>query len=151
MLEPEFLFTFTKEQKQTPKINTMSIFTKIIDGEIPCYKVAEDDNFIAFLDINPNAKGHTLVVPKREVNKLFDLTKDEYLSLMGFSYRVAKALEKAVPCNRVGQSVIGLEVPHVHVHLIPLNAMADIQFVQKVKLSKEEFVALAESISSKFE
>ncbi len=129
----------------------MSIFTKIIEGEIPCYKVAEDDNYIAFLDINPNAKGHTLVVPKKEVNKLFDLSKDEYLSLMDFSYRVAKALEKAVPCNRVGQSVIGLEVPHVHVHLIPLNAMADIQFNQKVKLSNDEFVGLAKSIADKFE
>ncbi len=129
----------------------MSVFTKIITGEIPSYKVAEDDNFIAFLDINPNAKGHTLVVPKKEVNKLFDLSKDEYLSLMDFSYRVAKALEKAVPCKRVGQSVIGLEVPHVHVHLIPLNAMADIQFHQKVKLSNNEFVGLAKSISDKFE
>ena len=128
----------------------MSIFTKIIDGEIPCYKVAEDDNFIAFLDINPNAKGHTLVVPKKEVNKLFDLSKEEYLNLMDFSYRVAKALEEAVPCNRVGQSVIGLEVPHVHVHLIPLNVMADIQFSQKVKLTNDEFVALAESVASKF-
>jgi histidine triad (HIT) family protein len=129
----------------------MSIFTKIIEGEIPCYKVAEDNNYIAFLDINPNAKGHTLVVPKKEVNKLFDLSKQEYLDLMDFSYRVAKALEKAVPCNRVGQSVIGLEVPHVHVHLIPLNAMADIQFHQKVKLTNNEFVGLAESIFSKFE
>ena len=129
----------------------MSVFTKIITGEIPSYKVAEDDNYIAFLDINPNAKGHTLVVPKKEVNKLFDLSKEEYLSLMDFSYRVAKALEKAVPCNRVGQSVIGLEVPHVHVHLIPLNAMADIQFHQKVKLSNDEFVGLAKSISDKFE
>ncbi len=129
----------------------MSVFTKIITGEIPSYKVAEDDNFIAFLDINPNAKGHTLVVPKKEVNKLFDLSKEEYLSLMDFSYRVAKALEKAVPCNRVGQSVIGLEVPHVHVHLIPLNAMADIQFHQKIKLSNDEFVGLAKSISDKFE
>jgi histidine triad (HIT) family protein len=129
----------------------MSVFTKIITGEIPSYKVAEDDNYIAFLDINPNAKGHTLVVPKKEVNKLFDLSKEEYLSLMDFSFRVAKALEKAVPCNRVGQSVIGLEVPHVHVHLIPLNAMADIQFHQKVKLSNDEFVGLAKSISDKFE
>ena len=129
----------------------MSIFTKIITGEIPSYKVAEDANFIAFLDINPNAKGHTLVVPKKEVNKIFDLSKEEYTQLMDFSYRVAKALEKAVPCNRVGQSVIGLEVPHVHVHLIPLNAMADIQFHQKVKLSNDEFIELAKSIADKFE
>ncbi|MEE9408330.1 MAG: HIT family protein [Polaribacter sp.] len=129
----------------------MSVFTKIITGEIPSYKIAEDDNFIAFLDINPNAKGHTLVVPKKEVNKLFDLTLEEYQELMTFSYRVAKALEKAVPCLRIGMSVIGLEVPHVHVHLIPLNAMADIQFAQKVKLTNDEFVALAESIANKFE
>ena len=129
----------------------MSIFTKIIEGEIPCYKVAEDDNYIAFLDINPNAKGHTLVVPKKEENKLFDLSKEDYLSLMDFSYRVAKALEKAVSCKRVCMSVIGLEVPHVHVHLVPTNQMADIQFTQKVKLTNEEFVALAASILSKFE
>ena len=129
----------------------MSIFTKIIEGEIPCYKVAEDDNYIAFLDINPNAKGHTLVVPKKEENKLFDLSKEDYLSLMDFSYRVAEALEKAVSCKRVCMSVIGLEVPHVHVHLVPTNQMADIQFTQKVKLTNEEFVALAASILSKFE
>ncbi|MCD8401065.1 HIT family protein [Tenacibaculum finnmarkense] len=128
-----------------------SIFTKIISGEIPSYKVAENDNFIAFLDINPNAKGHTLVVPKKEENKIFDLSKQEYTELMDFSYRVAKAIEKAVPCKRVGMSVIGLEVPHVHVHLIPLNAMADIQFKEKVKLSEEEFLALTENISSYFE
>jgi histidine triad (HIT) family protein len=129
----------------------MSVFTKIIEGEIPCYKVAEDENFIAFLDINPNAPGHTLVVPKKEENKLFDLSQDAYTNLMNFSYRVAKALEKTVPCNRVGMSVIGLEVPHIHVHLIPLNAMADIQFKQKVTLSKDAFVALAENIAVNFE
>lgn len=129
----------------------MSIFTKIITGEIPSYKVAEDDNFIAFLDINPNAKGHTLVVPKKEENKIFDLSKDDYSALMDFSYRVAKALEKAVVCKRIGMSVIGLEVPHVHVHLVPINEMADIQFTQKVKLTTDEFVGLAESISSNFE
>ena len=128
----------------------MSIFTKIINGEIPCYKVAENNDFIAFLDINPNAKGHTLVVPKKEENKIFDLSKDEYLSLMDFSYKVAKALEKAVSCNRVGLSVIGLEVPHVHVHLIPINNMADMQFVKKEKLTNDEFVALAESIAENF-
>jgi histidine triad (HIT) family protein len=129
----------------------MSIFTKIITGEIPSYKVAEEDNFIAFLDINPNAKGHTLVVPKKEENKIFDLSKDDYSALMNFSYRVAKALEKTVVCKRIGMSVIGLEVPHVHVHLVPLNEMADIQFSQKVKLTTDEFVGLAESISSNFE
>ncbi|WP_299121796.1 HIT family protein [uncultured Tenacibaculum sp.] len=128
-----------------------SIFTKIVSGEIPSYKIAEDENYFAFLDINPNAKGHTLVIPKREENKLFDLSKEEYDGLMSFSYRVAKAIEKTIPCKRVGMSVIGLEVPHVHVHLIPLNAMSDIQFIEKVKLSKEEFVELAEGISSNFE
>ncbi len=125
-----------------------SIFTKIITGEIPCYKVAEDDNFFAFLDINPNAKGHTLVVPKKEVNKLFDLEEDTYNGLMHFSRRVAIALEKAVPCKRVGVSVIGLEVPHVHVHLIPLNSMNDIDFKHKVSLKPTEFEEIATAISS---
>ncbi|AOW17591.1 HIT family protein [Polaribacter vadi] len=129
----------------------MSIFTKIITGEIPSYKVAENEDFIAFLDINPNAKGHTLVVPKKEENKIFDLSKEAYSNLMDFSYRVAKALEKAVPCKRIGMSVIGLEVPHVHVHLVPTNVMSDMQFTHKVNLSSEEFVALAEQISKEFE
>ena len=128
----------------------MSVFTKIITGEIPSYKVAENDDFVAFLDINPNAKGHTLVVPKKEENKIFNLSRVEYQKLMDFSYTVAKALEKAVPCKRVGMSVIGLEVPHVHVHLVPLNEMADIQFSQKVKLTDFEFKALAKSIAVKF-
>ncbi|QXP72011.1 HIT family protein [Polaribacter sp. R2A056_3_33] len=114
-------------------------------------RAVEDDNYIAFLDINLNAKGHTLVVPKKEENKLFDLSKEDYLSLMDFSYRVAEALEKAVSCKRFCMSVIGLEVPHVHVHLVPTNAMADMQFSQKVKLTNDEFVALAASILSKFE
>ena len=118
-----------------------TIFTKIINGEIPSYKVAEDDNFYAFLDINPNAKGHTLVVPKLEENKLFDLPEKSYMELMQFSRKVALAIEKAVPCKRVGMAVIGLEVPHVHVHLIPLNNMEDIQFVKKAKLESEEFIA----------
>jgi histidine triad (HIT) family protein len=129
----------------------MSIFTKIITGEIPSYKVAEDDNYIAFLDINPNAKGHTLVVPKKEENKIFDLSKNEYSNLMDFSYRVAKAIEKAVPCKRIGMSVIGLEVPHVHVHLVPTNKMVDMQFTHKVTLSKDEYIALADRISKNFE
>ena len=128
----------------------MSVFTKIINGEIPSYKVAEDANFIAFLDINPNAKGHTLVVPKKEENKLFDLSKTEYISLMDFSYRVAKAIEKAVDCKRIGMSVIGLEVPHVHVHLIPINQMADMQFQEKVALTDDEFKGLANNISANF-
>lgn len=128
----------------------MSIFTKVINGEIPSYKVAENNDFIAFLDINPNAKGHTLVVPKKEENKIFDLSKDEYSALMDFSYSIAKALEKTIACKRIGMSVIGLEVPHVHVHLIPINVMADMQFQQKVKMSNDEFVELAKKISQNF-
>ena len=123
-----------------------SIFTKIINGQIPSYKIAENDDFFAFLDINPNAKGHTLVIPKKEVNKLFDLDEETYTGLMAFARKVAIALEKAVPCKRVGVSVIGLEVPHVHVHLIPLNSMSDIDFKHKVSLQKEEFETLATSI-----
>ena len=128
----------------------MSIFTKIILGEIPSYKVAEDKNFLAFLDINPNTKGHTLVIPKKEVNKLFDLDKEAYLELMDFSYRVAKAIEKTIPCKRVGMSVIGLEVPHVHVHLIPINSMNNMRFIEKEKLTTNEFNSLAREISSNF-
>ena len=125
----------------------MSIFTKIINGEIPCYKVAEDNEFIAFLDINPNAKGHTLCVPKKEVNKILDLEEDLYLRLMNFSRKVGIALEKTIPCKRVGMAVIGLEVPHVHVHLIPLNEMKEMTFAHKVTLSPEEFNDLAEAIN----
>ena len=124
-----------------------SVFTKIINGEIPCYKVAEDDNFFAFLDINPNAKGHTLCVPKKEVNNIFDLDEDTYNGLMAFSRKVAIALEKVVECERIGMTVIGLEVPHVHVHLIPLTTMEDARFTTKASLEKEEFEALAKAIS----
>ncbi len=123
-----------------------SIFTKIIDGEIPCYKVTEDDNFIAFLDINPNARGHTLCIPKKEINRIFDMEEAHYLDLMKFSRKVAKALEKTVSCDRVGVSVIGLEVPHVHVHLIPINEMKEMTFQHKVELTTEEMEALAEAI-----
>ncbi|WP_292948079.1 HIT family protein [Olleya sp. UBA1516] len=125
-----------------------SIFTKIVNGEIPCYKVAETEDFLAFLDVNPNAKGHTLCIPKKEVNKLFDLDEATYTALMLFSRKVAIALEKAVPCKRVGVSVIGLEVPHVHVHLIPLNTMEDARFINKVSLQKEDFEALAKAIAA---
>jgi histidine triad (HIT) family protein len=124
-----------------------SIFTKIINGEIPCYKIAEDENYLAFLDVNPNAKGHTLCVPKQEINKIFDMDETLYLGLMQFSRKVAIALEKTVPCKRVGVAVIGLEVPHTHVHLIPLNQMEDMRFQNKVTLTKEEFEALAKAIS----
>jgi len=123
-----------------------SIFTKIIDGKIPCYKVTEDDNFIAFLDINPNARGHTLCIPKKEINRIFDMEEAHYLDLMKFSRKVAKALEKTVSCDRVGVSVIGLEVPHVHVHLIPINEMKEMTFQHKVELTTEEMEALAEAI-----
>lgn len=124
-----------------------TIFTKIVNGEIPAYKVAEDDNFLAFLDVNPNAKGHTLCIPKQEINKIFDMDEQLYTGLMQFAYKVAHAIEKTVPCKRVGMAVVGLEVPHVHVHLIPLNDMDDFRFINKVKLEKEEFQALADSIS----
>jgi histidine triad (HIT) family protein len=125
-----------------------SIFTKIIKGEIPCYKIAEDDNFLAFLDVNPNAKGHTLCVPKQEIDKIFDIDDDLYLGLMQFSKKIAIALEKSVPCKRIGMAVIGLEVPHAHVHLIPLNEMGEMTFKHKVSLTKEEFEALAKSIKA---
>ena len=125
-----------------------SIFTKIINGEIPCYKIAEDDDFFAFFDINPNAKGHTLCIPKKEVNKIFDLDEELYHGLMAFSRKVAIALEKAVSCKRVGMAAIGLEVPHVHVHLIPLNDMTEMTFKHKVNLSKAEFEELASKVRS---
>jgi len=126
-----------------------SIFTQIIQGEIPCYKIAENSDFIAFLDVNPNVKGHTLVVPKKEVNKLFDLEKKLYDGLMSFSREVAIAMEKAIPCKRIGMSVIGLEVPHVHVHLIPLQEMKDIQFQKKELISSEEMQKTAKLIADK--
>lgn len=127
-----------------------SIFSKIISGELPSYKVAETEEFLAFLDINPNVKGHTLCIPKKEVNKLFDLDKETYAGLMEFSRKVAIALEKVIPCKRVGMTVIGLEVPHVHVHLIPLNAMGDMNFAQKKKFSKEEFQQIADNVKAAF-
>ncbi len=128
-----------------------SIFTKIINGEIPCYKIAEDENFFAFLDINPNAKGHTLCVPKNEVDKILDLDEATYMGLMAFSRKIGKALEAAVDCKRVGMTVIGLEVPHVHVHLIPLNSVHDATFQHKVAMTPEEFEDTAKSIRSKIE
>lgn len=127
-----------------------TLFTKIISGEIPSYKVAETDDFLAFLDINPNAKGHTLCIPKKEVDKIFDLDEVTYLALMQFSRRVALAIEKAVPCKRIGLTVIGLEVPHAHVHLIPLHSMENARFTQKEQLSEEEFKAVAAKIRSHF-
>lgn len=128
-----------------------SIFTKIINGEIPCYKIAENENYLAFLDINPNAKGHTLCIPKKEVDKIMDLDETSYLGLMAFSRKVGKAIEAVIDCKRVGITVIGLEVPHVHVHLIPLNTMEDARFIKKVSLSMEEFELVAKKIRSKIE
>ncbi|MGL3001737.1 HIT family protein [Flavobacterium sp. RSSB_23] len=123
-----------------------SIFTKIVNAEIPCYKVAEEEQFLAFLDVNPNAAGHTLCIPKQEIDKLFDMDEQLYLGLMRFSKKVAAALEKTVPCERIGMAVIGLEVPHAHVHLIPINEMNEMRFQNKVALTKEEFETLATKI-----
>ena len=123
-----------------------SIFTKIINGELPAYKIAEDDKFLAFLDVNPNAKGHTLCIPKQEINKIFEMDESLYLELMQFSRKIAIALEQAVDCKRVGMAVVGLEVPHVHVHLIPLNEMDEMRFSNKVKLEKEEFENIVKDV-----
>lgn len=125
-----------------------SIFTKIINGEIPCYKIAEDENYLAFLDVNPNTKGHTLCIPKEEINKIFDMEEEHYLGLMKFSRKIAKALEKTIECKRIGVAVVGLEVPHTHVHLIPLQDMDDMRFQRKTSLTKEEFETLAKAIQN---
>ena len=125
-----------------------SLFSKIVKGQIPCYKVAETNDFLAFLDINPNAKGHTLCIPKKEIDELFELDNNTYNGLMKFSREVAIALKKTIPCKRIGMSVIGLEVPHVHVHLIPINSMEDMQFIKKLdKQTPSEFREVAEAIS----
>ena len=126
-----------------------SIFSKIIAREIPAHIVAEDDQHIAFLDVSPVAKGHTLVVPKREDDYIFDRSDDELAALMAFAKRVAKAVQKVVPCRRIGVSVIGLEVPHTHVHLIPIHSVSDMTFTnERLKLSQEEFTELAKSIKA---
>lgn len=128
-----------------------TIFSKIIAGEIPSYKVAEDDRFYAFLDINPLAKGHTLVVPKREVDYIYDLTDEELAAMHVFAKHVALAIQKAFPCKKVGEAVIGLEVPHAHIHLIPMQSEKDMLFSNpKLKLTDEEFRAVAEAIRSAF-
>ncbi|WP_347159000.1 HIT family protein [Pontibacter chitinilyticus] len=128
-----------------------SIFTKIINGDIPAYKVAEDNRFLAFLDVFPTTKGHTLVIPKQQVDYLFDLDDELYLGLMAFSKKVATAVEKAVPCKRIGVAVVGLEVPHAHVHLIPLNTMQDMNFSNKQQFSKEEFEEIARKIREQYQ
>ncbi len=124
-----------------------SIFSRIVNGEIPCHKIAENEDFLAFLDAFPIAKGHTLVIPKKEIDYLFDLDDEHYAKLLLFAKRIVPALEKAVPCIRIGMSVIGLEVPHAHLHLIPLNSMADADFSSKIKTTTEELKILAEQIS----
>ena len=126
-----------------------SIFTKIVNGEIPCYKIAETEHCIAFLDVNPLVKGHTLVIPKKEIDYYFDLSDDVLLEVNTLAKQVAKAIEKVIPCKRIGVAVIGLEVPHAHVHLIPLNTMNDINFTrEKLKPTQEELTATAERIKS---
>jgi len=127
-----------------------SIFTKIVEGQIPCYQVAESDRYFAFLDVNPLVKGHVLVIPKNETDYLFDLSDDELSGLIVFAKKVAHAIQKAIICKRVGVAVIGLEVPHAHIHLVPLQGMQDIDFNRpKLKLAKEEFQTIAESIAEK--
>ena len=124
-----------------------TIFSRIIAGEIPCYKVAEDDRFFAFLDINPLVKGHTLVIPKQEVDYIFDLSDEDLAAMHVFAKKVARAIEKAFPCKKVGEAVIGLEVPHAHIHLIPMQNEKDMLFSNpKLKLTDEEFKAVAEAI-----
>ncbi len=127
------------------------IFSKIIAGQIPCYKIAEDENYFSFLDIAPLTKGHTLVVPKKEVDYIFDLDDKTYLGLMDFSKRVSLAIKKTINCNRISMQVIGLEVPHAHVHLIPIRTMNDCNFANsKLQLSKDEFEEIANSIALNF-
>ena len=129
-----------------------SIFSRIIAGEIPSYKVAEDEKNYAFLDINPVTKGHVLVVPKNEVDYLFDLPQDDYVSLQNFAARVAKAIKKAIPCIKVGVAVMGLEVPHAHIHLLPINKESDMNFFKEhLSLPAEEMIEIAGKISENFE
>ncbi|MFW5663520.1 MAG: HIT family protein [bacterium] len=127
-----------------------TIFSKIVAGDIPAYKVAEDDNFLAFLDINPLAKGHTLVIPKKETDYIFDIEDEEYQQLFLFAKKVARAIKKCIQCEKVGIAVLGLEVAHAHIHLVPINSIYDIDFKKpKLKLSEEEFKMIAERIASK--
>lgn len=129
----------------------MTIFSKIINGEIPCYKVAENDDFLAFLDVNPVKAGHTLVIPKKPTDYIFDLEDSELADLHIFAKKVAKALKAVVPCRKVGMAVVGLEVPHAHIHLMPMDAVGDLNFAgERVKLSQEEFSDLAKRIAEKF-
>jgi histidine triad (HIT) family protein len=127
-----------------------TIFTKIINGEVPCYKIAEDDRYFAFLDINPLRAGHTLVVPRQETDYVFDMDDDQLAGLMVFSKKVAAAIKSVIPCNRIGLAIVGLEVPHVHLHLVPLDTMDDINFRRpKLKFTPDEFKTIAKNISEK--
>jgi len=129
-----------------------TIFSKIIAGEIPAYKVAEDDNFLAFLDINPIAKGHTLVIPKKETDYIFDIENNEYQKLFLFAKKVARAIKKQIPCVKIGVAIIGLEVAHAHIHLVPINSVYDIDFRKpKLSFSKDEFLAIANGIRANLE
>ena len=125
-----------------------SIFTKILRGELPCHKIDETDDCFAFLDINPNSKGHTLCILKKEIDYIFDLSSEDYQKLMNFSRKIALALKKSVNCKRIALSVVGLEVPHVHVHLIPLESMSDMNFGRSIKLDDNEFKSIVEKIKS---
>ena len=125
-----------------------SIFTKIIRGDLPCYKIDETDDCFAFLDINPNKKGHTLCILKKEINYIFDLNSEDYEKLMNFSRKIAIALKKSVNCKRIGLSVVGLEVPHVHVHLIPINNMDDMSFDSKISMTESQFIETMNKIKS---
>ena len=126
-----------------------SVFTKIINGEIPCYKIAEDDRYFAFLDINPLREGHTLIVPKKETDYIFDLDDDTIAGMMVFSKKIATALQAAIPCVRIGVAILGLEVPHAHIHLVPMNSMEDVNFRNpKLKFTPEQFTATAEKIKN---
>ena len=128
-----------------------SIFTKILRGELPCYKIDENDDCFSFLDINPNSRGHTLCILKKEIDYIFDLSSEDYQKLMNFSRKIAIVLKKSVNCKRIALSVVGLEVPHVHVHLIPLESMSDMNFDRSIKLDDNEFKSLVEKIKSNLE
>jgi len=129
-----------------------TIFSKIINGEIPCYKIAENDEFLAFLDISPLEKGHTLIVPKKEIDYIFDLEDDLLVNMHLFSKKVARAIQDSVPCLRIGVAVIGLEVPHAHIHLVPLHSLGSMTFTkERINLSQVEFAEIAQSIRTKFE
>jgi histidine triad (HIT) family protein len=146
---PAFFINFDFNQN---KLIMASIFTKIVNGEIPCYKVAENDHYLAFLDINPLAKGHTLVIPKKETDYIFDIEDEEYQGLFLFAKKVAKSLKKCIQCEKIGLAVIGLEVAHAHIHLVPINGIYDIDFRKpKLKLGPEEYKMIAERIAAHLE